>query len=191
MSFVSVIARKDFITVMTDGRVSFAKQLILKEDYKKFKKISKKQFIAFTGNQEYCERIVSLFDYKNAQYNLKEISYQIHEIINQAPYVNFHVNLAIGGLNEDNEFVVYHVQNTLKQSIKELKTKKNKISYGFLNSEYVEKNINTEQKLVEYLRNTGFNTPNKCLKAQKLLNDYIASKDSSVNRNTFTLKITR
>lgn len=58
MSFVSIVVSSEFVTVMSDGRVSGENNTVLEENYKKFKKISPKQFIAYVGSRAICEHIV-------------------------------------------------------------------------------------------------------------------------------------
>ncbi|EJR61717.1 hypothetical protein IIO_02625 [Bacillus cereus VD115] len=56
MSFVSVIQTEKFLTVVSDGQVTNeSDKAITQKDYKKFKKISPNQYIAFAGSKGWCE----------------------------------------------------------------------------------------------------------------------------------------
>lgn len=189
MSFVSIIASPNFITVMSDGQVT-RDGVVIKDDYPKFKKISPKQFIAYTGVKEYCEEIVNQVPYTPKMYNLADITNQIERVVIDPNLVKHKLHFGIGGVDVNEDVVFYTVENQKERIVNYFKPKNiDDINYAFFESGHANIQINLSIKLIEYLRTTGFNTPSKCLKAQKLLNDFVASKDETVNNKTFYLSI--
>ena len=65
MSFVSIIATKNFICIASDGRVLRKEQEIIDEEYKKFRLPTPKCFVAYTGNKEACELFLKVSTLNN------------------------------------------------------------------------------------------------------------------------------
>ncbi|GIN86986.1 hypothetical protein J6TS2_33720 [Heyndrickxia sporothermodurans] len=188
MSFVSIIVRKNFITVMSDGQVTQEGEVI-RNDYQKFKKISPHQFIAYTGAKEICEQIVNQVPFTNNNYHLFNIAKQIESVINESKFDNFRLFFAVGGIEIDGNITSFTIEHGSSRNFKELVPKdKDDICYAFLNSEVLD-SINLEEKLILFFRRTGFNKPEECLQTQKLLNDFVEGLDSTVNNKTFSLTI--
>lgn len=189
MSFVSVIAKEDFITVVSDGQVTRNSEAI-QNNYKKFTKISNKQFIAYTGIKEFCEGLVSEIKYKgNEIHNLNKIALDLDKKIKVIPYETYTVMFIVGGIGKSGNIEFYTLNNNYSENLRYFNPKNDSLNYGFLHNGSLSSKINLENKLVEHLRITGFNTPNKCIKAQKLLNKDIAQIDPTVNNVTFDLTI--
>lgn len=189
MSFVSILANPNFITVMTDGQVTRDGNII-QNDYKKFKKISPKQFIAYTGVKEICEGIINQIPYTNNIYDLADITNQIEQVVKDSILIEHKVHFGIGGLDLEGNIAFYTVENQKDRIVNYYKPISiEDITYAFFESGHITQNVDLVEKLVDYFRITGCNTPNKCLKAQKMLNDYISSLDDTVNKHTFSLTI--
>lgn len=194
MSFVSIVVSSEFVTVMSDGRVSGENNTVLEENYKKFKKISPKQFIAYVGSRAICEHIVEQIEYIDEQiYNLYDTAIKIKEVISGEQLRSINSYFAIGGLDLDGQFRIYVISNLPKEEIEIIQNvSKDGLTYKLLTSPFIVERINREemeQIFITFLRKTGFNTPDKCLQAQKLLSHFIADIDTSVNKHSFSLTI--
>lgn len=176
---------------MSDGKVTGVNGNPDSESYKKFKKISNKQFIAFAGVKEPCEEIIKNVKYiNNRKYSLREISLQIQSVIRGH---NLNIQMAVGGIDLDNNFRVYVISSfggitdiLESQSHSELK-------YKFFTSELIVKEFTPQQLEIifnKYFEETGRKNASKALfKVQKKLNNYIADIDKAVNKNVFRLTI--
>jgi hypothetical protein len=183
VTFISVVARKSFITLMTDGRVSWSSAEVDQENFKKFKKVSNDQFIAFSGHKELCENVVNQIEYTHLCYNLYDLSTLIYDAINGDGYhKQFHLFFVIGGIDVNNEISLYVIDNH-KNFLLFKPTDENDLKYTFTNHPQL------DQKFNELLDETGSDTAMDCIKAQKLLNDIVANIDDTVNTNTFELSI--
>jgi hypothetical protein len=188
VSFVSIIAQESFITVVSDGQVTLDGE-ILESHYKKFKRISKDQFIAYTGSKEICEELIKHLVYlQDKKYNLQLIADELYSVVKEIPFKPLKALLAVGGINDIGNVQFYTFSNIPNAEFLTFQPKNDEISYAFLSSEHVD-DEELENDLIQYLSKTGFNTPNKCLKAQKMLNAYVETIDETVNKNTFELAI--
>ncbi|OOR57485.1 hypothetical protein BGP34_13470 [Bacillus mycoides] len=192
MSFVSVIQTEKFITVVTDGQVtSNTDKTIIQKDFKKFKKISPKQYIAFAGSKGHCEILLELFPYKEEGYLLGQLAMEIKGAISKLPSEIGRVLLSIGGLNENSHLVMYKVSNHEGTEIEEYKATGDNLNYMFLHNGSAEEKLSgdLEKILLDNIRSIGYNTANKALRVQKQLNNDVADVDDSVNKITFNLTI--
>lgn len=190
MSFVSIVVTRNLINVMSDGKVTGINGESSMNEYKKFKQISQKQFIAFAGDKESSELIVDQVEYtKKNIYNLNDIASQISNVIITS---KVSVPMAIGGLDIDGLLRVYIVSSPSGKIQKLENNSLDGLSYKFLTSPYIVNTIKQnemENTFVNFLKNTGYNTANECQNAQKRINDFIADLDNSVNKKTFDLTI--
>lgn len=191
MSFVSIIVSKNFINVMSDGKVTGVNGNPDLESYKKFKKISNKQFIAFTGSKEPCEEIIKNVKYiNNRKYNLREISLQIQSVIKGQ---NFNIQMAVGGIDLDNNLRVYVISSIGGiTDILESQSHGN-LKYKFLTSGQIVREYTPQQLDVKFNKYFdelgGKDTSRSLFKVQKRLNNYIADIDKTVNKKIFRLTI--
>lgn len=193
MSFVTMVISKKFITVMSDGRVSGKNHKVLEENYKKFKKISPTQFIAYVGSRAASEVIVNQIEYVDKQiYNMQDLTFKMKEAVSAEQFHSINVHFAIGGIDLDGQLRIYSISN-LNKGVDIIQNESDDvIKYKFLPSPHIfetMKKEEMEEHFIQYLRKTGFNTPNKCLRAQKLLSDFLSETDRSVNKSTHSLKI--
>lgn len=189
MSFVSVIAREDFITVVSDGQVTRDSEVI-QNSYKKFTKISNKQFVAYTGIKEICEALVNEIEYKgNELHDLNHIAMELNEKIKVFPYDTLTVMFIVGGIDETGNIEFHTLNNDPSEKLRSFYPVNDDLNYGFLSNGKLEGKINLTVNLIEHFKTTGFNTPNKCIRAQKLLNSDVEKIDETVNNVTFDLTI--
>lgn len=187
MSFISVVAMETFITVVTDGQVTRGYEII-DNNFKKYRKISNKQFIAFGGAKEVCESLVNHLEFiGDNNYDLHVLANDLYETVKNIPFGPIKTMFAIGGVNNNGEIEMFTLNNDPKDTLRIFSPKGTDLSYAFLSSN-VDDNVIYE-KFVQLLSITGFNTPNKCIKAQKMLNQFVSSIDHTVNRITFELRI--
>ncbi|MBJ7887987.1 hypothetical protein ABC970_12815 [Bacillus licheniformis] len=190
MSLVSIVARENFITVMTDGRVT-SDGKIVQEDYKKFIHLNKDMFFAFAGEKEPCEFIAQWAKEYCKNYGLEKMALSINDFVLNNKLDRFKVLTSFGGV-DSNRIKLYTyctIEKTTEQYIPEGDKLENTL-YAFLyNSSAEDNDFKLKEILGHNLNKYGFNTPNKCLKAQKDLNDIVASKSFGVNKVTFDLTI--
>ncbi|EJR61716.1 hypothetical protein IIO_02624 [Bacillus cereus VD115] len=94
-------------------------------------------------------------------------------------------------MNEDGKLVVYKLSNQEGTEIERVQASGDGISYALLYNGSTEERVgrSLEKVLLKYIREIGYNTPNKAIRIQRKLNNYIADVDDSVNKITFNLTI--
>jgi hypothetical protein len=111
MSFVSIAAKHDYISIVSDGRIT-TDGVASKEDFQKFE-IYNSSFIAFTGHENYClafkDFILDLLtkgeNYDSINKHVKNFLQIIRENDNEAK-----LNIAFGG--KDNGVMKLFFNNT-------------------------------------------------------------------------------
>lgn len=187
LSFVSIVARENFISIMSDGRVTGASGIPIQEDYQKFTVFDKSAFIAYAGTKDICETIVR--DYEGFfRWNIYDFSMWVKELQELFRTADFEsqglkVNLGFGGVNQD-EKIEFHALSSSDLRLQSFFPVKDDISFAFLNNTTLGDQIFNE-KFVEFLKVTGFETPTNVIQSQKLLNNYVSQNDNTVNTKTF------
>jgi hypothetical protein len=193
MSFVSIVATKDFVTVVSDGlAINLETGEVIENRYKKFFKISEKQFIAFAGNKGIADHIKEIINYKKEGYNLFQLISALYwQITREIPFERARVLVAVGGVNENGEIEFHTFINKPGETINSYRPKNDEITYSFLESKFIDegKHQIIENKFIEYLSVNGYNTPYKVLRSQVQLNKLVCGMDPSVNNITFELYI--
>ncbi|MNW37055.1 hypothetical protein D3C74_140860 [compost metagenome] len=184
MSFVSIVMSNDFLTIMSDGRVSGLEYEI--EDFQKFVCSNDgKSFVAFSGDRTGCE-IISQEVLKSFQLGIpyKTISKELIEFIDRNFGYNVVIKIAFGGIGEHGEIEVYNYDYPSKEETY-FHPSEREIDYIFLCN--VPKTLRPEvaNKFGELLNETGKDSPSSIIQAQKLLNNYVSSFDNTVNKKTF------
>jgi hypothetical protein len=190
MSFISVIARENFITVMSDGRVMNYEDVPIEENFQKFINIENRSFIAFGGTRELCEMITKdivpiLKNELNYSIWLQSFRRVLESLkLNQN---NLKCMFAFGGINHERNIEFYTI-NSITLDSKKFNPYGDQISYAFVNNT---KNADKlyEDKSIELFRETGFSTPSEVIQAQRLLNNFVSTQDVSVNNVTFRMII--
>ncbi|WP_332632038.1 hypothetical protein [Halalkalibacter flavus] len=188
MSLVSVLARENFITVVSDGLVvNLETGEEIHQSYKKFRKISEKQFVAFGGNQGLGERVVEVLGYQESERDLLECAKKIRgDLINEIPIEKASCQVVLGGV-EKGSIVFYAFNNNHNQDLLIKRPTNHILEYTFLSSR--NSSINLDEIIQRIGNRIGYNTPTKTIKIQKQLNDEVAKTDPSVNKITFNLTI--
>lgn len=186
MSFVSIVARENFLCVMSDGRVQGVNGEILQEDYQKFIKIENRAFVAFAGSKTACEELaiqVVPHLYTNASFT--SLALEIKGAFERSDYEDYGTKVAVsfGGVNRVGE-IEYHAVNSLTKKTMKYAPRGDDITYCFLQNGEALHQLKLEQELINIMRETGFKTPSQVIQAQKLLNNKVADIDSSVNKVT-------
>lgn len=188
MSFVSIIARADFITVMSDGCVT-DNSGVVQEDYQKFVQITPELFLAFTGHAPAGELLLKAFEQTEFDKLAPRLNFdQVFFIIKNLIENIFHnsklkILLAFGGRNRNGEIEAYYI-NSIDMQTGHYVPKGNQINTILLGN-----STELNGLLKQFLATTGDSTPKQILAAQKLLNDHVAVGDPSVNTTTFELII--
>lgn len=195
MSFVSVVARKDFITIVSDGQVTGSDGTAIKDDYQKFIQIGNNAFLAFAGTQQIFEMLTkdckSIFDLYINDFS-KLVGFYT-TIFNQSGLKElyetrgFKAILAFGGKNNSGEIEFYtvHSKDSVFRNYKPVLM--SDIKYAFLHNGKSE--VNPNDIFTQSLSLSGVNTAEQILTAQKILNYKISLADSDVNNKTFELVI--
>ncbi|QWG75813.1 hypothetical protein EXW50_28070 (plasmid) [Bacillus mycoides] len=201
MSFVSIAMTEDFISVMSDGRVNHEGS-ILREDYQKFAVLEGgTAFVTITGTRAQGERAIEVMKKSyNEEIPLAGLAIGLQTIlsrdISHSVHPQIKLNMALGGIS-DGRLEVYTLSNEYEspKDVKMYSPKKGDMSFiTFEADEVTKQNVNLTESFLGYLRQTGIRTleevnPKHFLQAQKQLNDFVASFDSSVNTNTFELVV--
>ncbi|ALC52856.1 hypothetical protein COE01_14860 [Bacillus thuringiensis] len=187
MSFVSVVVGTNAITVMSDGMESKevdGKFVELNSEYKKFKKISDKQFIAFAGNAQICTSIANKYKFKYELYDLKEVAAEIQQELLQYPRNETKNQFIVGGV-QNGKLLAYTLKND--GEIPELVDPEKSIKLAYMCSNHLDGRI--ERKITKTFDGYMKQVNNDSLLAQKLLNNLVADNDPTVNKKTKPLLI--
>lgn len=190
MSFVSVVATEGFVTIMSDGRVKkVGSGEIIQEDYQKFIRVQNdKAFIAFAGIKELCEAIaINIKKTIEEGMSFDKIQKILKLTITQIIPSELTVMFAFGGLNHSNEIEFYSYNSKYKKEL-HFKPVDDQIAYAFLNNSSASED-EFNNKFINILRETGFSSPSSTIQAQKLLNEFVVTKDNTVNNKTFRMSI--
>jgi len=190
MSLVSIIAKKNFLCIASDGRAIRKEQEIIDEQYKKFRLPNPNCFIAYTGNKEASElflKVSTLYDLYVRDYS--KLAVRVQSILLNPPFSRFKILLAFGGINPDN-IIEFYSMSTLQPNILHFKPDGSDISYAFLNNSSIEE-PELKKILLKYLQIHGVNLPDQISKTQIEINNIIADRDFSVNKNVFCSTINR
>ncbi|MEK4006480.1 hypothetical protein [Paenibacillus sp. FSL H3-0333] len=185
MSFVSIVARENFINVMSDGRVTGSNDEVVDEEYQKYVS-NDKSFIAFAGTLETCEMVVR--DIKEIVFDNKDYVGAIYVLLGVFKQIKLEekgmkVMMALGGVNKIGEIEFYTV-DSIKKEAQTYIPKDDDIAYAFLNNTEHE-DVTLKSEFIGILKETGFDTPSKSIQAQRLMNNNVADRDKSVNKKTF------
>lgn len=190
MSFVSIIARENFVSITSDGRVCGHAGLPIQEDYKKFIEVNKNYFIAYAGQKEPCELFISnsgLISPLVPNFELLARQTQFKLLTN--PFDKCRILLAFGGLDNLGQISIVTF-STLQPEIQVFKPKDDAVNYVFLNNSSLD-DTQIVEKLIEHLKTSGIETADQIKIAQTELNNYVASKDRTVNKNIFNHVISK
>ncbi|MFD5259277.1 hypothetical protein ACFWJC_00120 [Bacillus wiedmannii] len=188
MSFISVMLTKDFISVMADGMVSKqedGKITELKSDYKKFKKISKYQFITFTGAVRIFGNIVSKYTYKEDPYDLEIVANEIKQLLLQEIRDNKLAGQVVVGGIQNGDIVAYTIMsdNQINGFYKPIGSE---LAHLHLTSDYINPKIkeNVHNIFIDFCKRT-----NNIEESQILLNKVVADNNPTVNNEVQRLLI--
>lgn len=193
MSFVSIVARETFISIMCDGRMTSVDGKALEENVKKFRRLNDKCYIAFAGTYDLCiecaKDVERLFDENNS---LEDVIDKIKDKINQTHYdeVTHKVMFSLGGLSSEGEVIITKMSNNPEIDFEIFKPRGNDITYIFLHNTD-EELVNLDKEFERICKNIKVTTQSKLKKAQKILNDKIADIDNKVNKIEQNLIIKR
>lgn len=189
MSFVSVVARESFITIMSDGRVSNKMTgEIIDENKVKFVKIGDSRFVAFAGISEICDLIVPVISQLlESGHEFKDILSTMEKVLKENSRPGLFVTIAFGGINKDGNIEICSVENNNMTSA-HFTPKGTDINYFFLRNPTISAQ-DVNRKFLELIRKNGTNTPKEFNRSQKMLNSWVSKKDNSVNDNTSTMLI--
>ncbi|MDO3408838.1 hypothetical protein QWJ34_03575 [Saccharibacillus sp. CPCC 101409] len=185
MSFVSVIAKEKFITVMSDSAAGGSEDTPQPEEH--VVKVGEKQFVATAGGDRESREVIT----KHIVSLLGEgTPYDRILVILQMTLASFFENgksvlTAFGGINESGNIQVC-TYDPISRAERDMTPRGDEIAYFFL-SEGAGKYGNLYELLQGYWKETGTDTPSSIIQSQKLLNRYVASKDEDVSKETVKL----
>ncbi|AHV96610.1 hypothetical protein [Paenibacillus sabinae] len=191
MSFVSILGRENFLSVMSDGKLLGENNEVLQEDYQNFINIGNSAFIAFAGSQGPCEELsVQMLPYFDEKTDFAAIHQALVDFfkVDDPSQRDVKIMIAFGGINLEGRIEFYTIDSGTSTSERYLPEGED-IKFCFLRSGELLTDLNVKGKMIELLRTTGAGTPTECISAQKLLNDYAADHDASVNKKTTRMVI--
>lgn len=186
MSLVSFIATKNFISYVSDGRVTdTANDIVLSEDYKKVHKLNNNVIIGIVGNYNASKIILenlNAFKIEDAEICAKSM----FEMLGKGK-VKTDMVISIGGIDAKGE-IYYTGFHANSQELLEIRPIFNEIRFGTtLNS--TQEDLNPNQIITNMINlrvndYKSFNS-NVAFEIQRDLNITIAEKDKSVNKVLF------
>lgn len=193
MSFVSMVATENFLSVVSDGRVTDFQGTPIQEDFKKFIVPRNNTVIAFAGGKEPSIEFIATSGLLDADVDeITEIGFakRINSKLLSSPLAIFKISLAFGGRNSMGQ-IAFHTFSSIEPRLQSFSPSgNNHISFSFLlNGDDV--NFDLKDALFKTIESFGIFTPEAVVNSQKLLNNRVASIDDSVNENTFSHVIYR
>lgn len=188
MSFISVLAKEEYLTIMSDGQVTKENGDILFNNFQKFKMVNENQFIAITGDYENAVHLFGKIEYSSIPYPLNYVVESVkEEVINKRLPNNKINSIIIGGIDLYGEIVIYKlIVEAEKYNIdKPLKPKNGEIVMSFLTSDNISDD-DVECAIRMLLNKIDKGSPDKFLLAQK-----VSENDATVNNCTYYKKIVR
>ncbi|NGZ75830.1 hypothetical protein [Saccharibacillus alkalitolerans] len=185
MSFVSVIAKENFITVMSDSSAAGSENTPQPEEH--VVRVGEQEFVATAGGDREAREVIA----KHISGLLEEgTPYDRILVILQMTLSAFSeqgksVMTAFGGVNRGGEIEVC-TYDPNSRAERHLKPRGTEVAYFFL-AEGAGKYGNLHELLQGYWKETGTETPSAMIQSQKLLNRYVASKDDTVSSSTVKL----
>lgn len=175
MSFVSIFATSDRLSVMSDGRVSKGKIPVC-ENYQKFT-IHETSFVAATGSFIACkslrDQVIEMFKTRNDYYSISEaIKLEICELKSKKEKVM----ISFGGKNSDGKIEFYTLSTSDDVMSHQVPKTKNDLEYNLLISDAV-KETNFPDKIDFLLKKNKYDI----VTTQEQLNEEISNVDNSVN----------
>lgn len=173
MSFVSVIATPNFVSAMGDGRAIDVDQKITNEQFEKVWYLNPKTILAFTGSTTSIQIFFNNFLNNNLNYPCDTLAEKANEYLHENCWEEQATFIIAGeSSNGDLEFscVSTHEEGILHNK-----------SYIFL----APANVNSDdvnKRFIEIIKSTGCDSLEQVIHAQELINDYVASIDTTVNR---------
>lgn len=185
MSFISVIAKENFITVMSDSVASGSEHTTQPEEH--VVKVGEKEFVALAGGDRQARETIA----KHIAGLLEEgtpyerILVILQMTLNAFSEKSKSVMTAFGGVNRSGMIEVC-TYDPNSHAERRLAPRGSEIAYFFL-AEGAGKYGNLYELLQNYWKETGTETPSAMIQSQKLLNRYVASKDEEVGTSTVKL----
>ncbi|MGH0587130.1 hypothetical protein ACQVQY_13695 [Bacillus mycoides] len=186
MSFVSAIGGTNFLSVVTDGRVTYEEK-VLQEDYQKFRMIGDDIVVAFAGHRAAAEGIFNMLIQERVmkQDFFITASDVKNELNNNPIFKGYKLMWLLGGINRKGqiEFVTVSTEEDgPKQFIPEESDSKLMTYYIFnLRDQTIISPEKLNEKFLYFLEREDWNVGN----AQRRLNNYVAKLDYSVNKNVY------
>lgn len=208
MSFVSVIATKEYISVMTDGLAQDYDGKTVDENYVKYRMINDNKIVAATGDVEVIEEFYeeSLVMH-NCGFTLKQMAIKLQELMikyveynEENPISGWNIHMVVGGIAEDGELEFYGLSNSNKK-VEELQMYEfrddNDGDYAvfYLVSPYAPSWNELTEKLHSIIKkdtNTFLvSSGEEIVPSQIQLHKYVADVDRTVNDITFSKVINK
>lgn len=188
MSFISVYAMENFITVMSDGLViNLEENIIGDENYKKFKMISPKQFMAFGGTHELGKIIKKWVGYSEEERDLFALTHKFRDLAINSPYREKQkCQLIFAGI-EKGQIIFYSFNNNPNQEILSEAPKGERQTYTMLSSKHSK--VKPVDEMERLIRLYDPKTAESALELQEKLNRIIAENDITVNNVVFKTSI--
>lgn len=212
LSFVSLVIRSDFISVMSDSQKDSLNRTYLndgthfdeityQDGFKKFYKISQNHLIAFTGHVQWIEFLLKEYpvDEETESIEIDEVTKAIFSRTRLEEAINLNApferegeqsNVVIVGKDEEDDIIINHLSNMEKRGVMTYryslvpdgKLMCIALSPGDLSTEQSGEVADMLDERVNQLENPDIENVQKI---QKEVNDYVASIDDSVNDTVF------
>lgn len=191
MTFISVVARDKFISIVSDGKVSEIEEDI--GDYKKFTNVGKNQFLGVAGSRSVADFLFEKLTNNERVINLENEVYALDKFVKKEfNYQNHRSFFVLGGLDIDDKMKFFTFSNNpIDKVIPYIPNNSNDILCAFLGGSA--SGLNNEEYyklLIDLFKKNGIKTVSNVVQSQKELNDIVAKLDDSVNTEHFPLEIT-
>ncbi|MCX7710219.1 MAG: hypothetical protein N2484_10265 [Clostridia bacterium] len=186
MSLVTILATESFLSVMSDGRITYSDEKVSRivyEDYFKIIHPSPNYFVAFTGDLTAIETFNKTSGILSPDEDQKSFASKIHKRLLDYTQGEVYVNYAIGGKNCNNE-IEFFIFSSYSDAVEHSKpNNKNNMKFKALVSENIEIE-DFAQEVSDLLNEIDEYTPQNAVQVQETITRLVSSIDPTVNDNT-------
>jgi len=191
MSLVTLLATEDFLTVMSDGRITCSDEnasRVVCESYFKILCPKHHYFIAFTGDLTAIEDFNGMSGILSPEKDWEAFSVKMHKKLMELTQGEVYVSYALGGKNIRNE-IEFFIFGTHRNRVEHVRAiGPGSMKFRALVSENIDMG-SFAREISGFLDEMEARTPENALGVQKQITERVAALDKTVNTNTYHIII--
>jgi len=184
LSFVSIIATVNYVSVMSDGRITGDDNGILDEKHQKVLRLNENLIIAYTGRIEGINIFLHGLGEIKKDDDWTQIASDSYEKLINSPLKRHKMAFVFAGKNQHGE-IEFCTFSTFGHPFSTMKSvENNEFCHAILVGPYT-RGLDTEDIIRKAITEGKCSRLEQVIELQKQLNDYVATLDSTVNTVKF------